>query len=170
MSRCLRNHTFWSYEKCSKAGKRSWWNKAKVVALPSYWKFTRNEPDTPWSLTLNGLIRDSSRKPFQMHFPSRWYQPHKVSSLPFISRPGNLNAIIRHQGYKFGPFVTNRQKCFLRLHWSLTDNGCRPSGNVWHCEQLNLVHMKLSLSKVYWSVCVFCILLSIQWFLCDLLC
>ena len=120
--------------------------------------------------TLNGLIRDSSRKPFQMYSPPRCYQPHKASSLSFKSRPENLNAIISDQGYKFGPFVTNRQKCFLRLHWSLTDNGCRPSGNVWHCEQLNLVHMKLSLSKMYWSVCVFCILLSIQWFFCDLLC
>ena len=33
-----------------------------------------------------------------------------------LSRMGNLNAIIRHQGYKFGPFVTNRQRYFKRLH------------------------------------------------------
>ena len=41
---------------------------------------------------------------------------HKDSSLSFKSRLGNLNAIIRHQGYKFGPFVTNRQTYFYRLH------------------------------------------------------
>ena len=62
--------------------------------------------------TLNGLIRDSSRKPFQMYSPPRCYQPHKASSLSFKSRPGNLNAIISDHGYKFGPFVTKRQTYF----------------------------------------------------------
>ena len=36
MSICLKNRTFWSNKKFSKTGKNSWWNKAKVVALPSY--------------------------------------------------------------------------------------------------------------------------------------
>ena len=70
--------------------------------------------------------------------------------------------------------MRNSWDCPFKTPQITTDNGCRPSGNVWHCEQLNLVHMKLSLSKVYWSVtaryCVFCVLLSIQWFFCDLLC
>ena len=52
MLKSLKNHMFCSYEKFIKTDKSSWWNKAKVVAFPSYWKFIENETTNkdvlPW--------------------------------------------------------------------------------------------------------------------------
>ena len=52
MLKSLKNHTFCSYEKFIKTDKSSWWNKAKVVVFPSYWKFieieTTNKDVLPW--------------------------------------------------------------------------------------------------------------------------
>ena len=60
------------------------------LAISSHWKCSRNETRNTEVFTLNGLIRDSSRKPFQMQSPPRCYQLHKTSVLSFKSRPGKL--------------------------------------------------------------------------------
>ena len=114
-SQLIYLYTFWSYEKFSNTGKSSWCNKAKVVTLPSYQfllKSSRNETRNR-SLTLNGLIRDSSRKPFQMQSPPRCYQPHKNSVLSFKSRPGTLECNHHTSRIQIWPIRNKQANVFL---------------------------------------------------------
>ena len=84
------------------------------LAISSHWKCSRNETRNTEVFTLNGLIRDSSRKPFQMQSPPRCYQPHKNSVLSFKLRPGKLECNHHTWRIQIWPIRNKQANVFLK--------------------------------------------------------